>query len=339
MQIISQPSLKAYNTFGLNAKANKLWIIEHKNELAELKEKGVFTNKHLVLGGGSNILLTQDFDGDVILIRNLGKEKLNNVSENEVLVKFNAGETWHNCVMWAIENNYGGIENLSLIPGTAGAAPMQNIGAYGVEIKDTFSKLTAFNKASGQFESFNAIQCQFGYRESVFKNDLKDQYIITSVEFNLTNKVHHINASYGAISSVLVQKGIANPSIKDISEAVIEIRRSKLPDPKEIGNSGSFFKNPIVEQSLADHIKVDFPEMPAYPSTEGKVKLAAGWLIEQCGWKGKRVGETGSHAKQALVLVNYGNAKGSEIWDLAMEIKASVKQKFGVDIEPEVNIV
>lgn len=338
MQTFSNASLKAYNTFGLDVKAQKLYIVEQESDLQALEDLGIYENKHLILGGGSNVLLTKDFDGGIILISTRGKEELESNSES-VTVKFAAGEIWHDCVKWAIENNYGGIENLSLIPGTIGAAPMQNIGAYGVEIKDTFRRLKAFNKKRGNFEFFNADECEFGYRESVFKHKLKDQYIITSVEFNLTKFNHKINTSYGAISGVLRQKGIDNPTLKDVSETVIEIRQSKLPDPKEIGNSGSFFKNPIVEDSLVEKIKKEFPNMPAYPAAEGKTKLAAGWLIEQCGWKGKRVGETGSHAKQALVLVNYGNAKGAEIWSLAMDIQASVKSKFGVEIHPEVNVI
>lgn len=338
MQTFSNASLKAYNTFGLDVKAQKLYIVEQESDLQALEDLGIYENKHLILGGGSNVLLTKDFDGGIILISTRGKEELESNSES-VTVKFAAGEIWHDCVKWAIENNYGGIENLSLIPGTIGAAPMQNIGAYGVEIKDTFRRLKAFNKKTGNFEFFNADECEFGYRESVFKHKLKDQYIITSVEFNLTKFNHKINTSYGAISGVLRQKGIDNPTLKDVSETVIEIRQSKLPDPKEIGNSGSFFKNPIVEDSLVEKIKKEFPNMPAYPAAEGKTKLAAGWLIEQCGWKGKRVGETGSHAKQALVLVNYGNAKGAEIWSLAMDIQASVKSKFGVEIHPEVNVI
>jgi UDP-N-acetylmuramate dehydrogenase len=338
MQTFSNASLKAYNTFGLDVKAQKLYIVEQESDLQALEDLGVFENEHLILGGGSNVLLTNDFDGSVILIATTGKEEIDSNSET-VTAKFAAGEIWHNCVLWAIEKNFGGIENLSLIPGTVGAAPMQNIGAYGVEIKDTFKRLKAFNKKTGSFEFFNAEDCEFGYRESVFKHKLKDQYIITSVEFTLTKSNHKINTSYGAISGVLEQKEIHNPTIKDVSDAVIEIRQSKLPDPKKIGNSGSFFKNPVVDNAIAERIKNDFPNMPAYPAAEGKTKLAAGWLIEQCGWKGKRVGETGSHAKQALVLVNYGNAKGAEIWNLAMVIQDSVKEKFGVEIQPEVNVI
>ncbi|MFY0673232.1 MAG: UDP-N-acetylmuramate dehydrogenase [Bacteroidia bacterium] len=338
MQKFSNASLKAYNTFGLDVKAQKLYIVEQESDLHALEDLGVFEEKHMVLGGGSNVLLTQDFDGAVVLIATKGKEVIDTLSKH-VIVKFAAGEIWHNCVIWAIKNDFGGIENLSLIPGTTGAAPMQNIGAYGVEIKDTFSRLKAFNKSTGGYEYFDAKACNFGYRESVFKHKLKDKYIITSVEFKLTKFSHKTNTSYGAISGVLENKGIENPSIKDVSEAVIEIRQSKLPDPKEIGNSGSFFKNPIVDSALAKSIKANHPKMPAYPAGEGKTKLAAGWLIEQCGWKGKRIGETGSHAKQALVLVNYGNANGNEIWSLALDIQSSVKKKFGIDIHPEVNVV
>ncbi|MGB0432292.1 MAG: UDP-N-acetylmuramate dehydrogenase, partial [Bacteroidia bacterium] len=243
-------SLKPYNTFGLDVKAKELYTVLQQSDLIELKNKGVFEQKHLILGGGSNVLLTSDFNGTVVLIKTQGKKKINTQTENLVEVEFAAGEVWHQCVMWAIENNYGGLENLSLIPGTTGAAPMQNIGAYGVEIKDTFMSLSAFNKATGKFETFNNAACEFGYRESIFKHRLKNQYIICNVRFGLTIGNHNLNTSYGAIANVLNQKGIINPSIQNISEAVIEIRQSKLPDPKQIGNSGSFFKNPIVQKSV-----------------------------------------------------------------------------------------
>lgn len=339
MDMIENASLKPFNTFGIDVLADRLWTVTEIEDLNTLRAEGVFERKHLIIGGGSNLLLTEDFKGDVVLIAINGIYKLNNSEPSKVDVIFSAGEMWHECVIWAIDQGFGGIENMSLIPGTMGAAPMQNIGAYGVEIKDVFKYLNAYNKKTGFEQGFTKEQCAFGYRESVFKNVLKNDYIITSVCLELTTSNHKFNTSYGAISGVLAEKGIVNPTIKDISTAVIAIRQSKLPDPKEIGNSGSFFKNPIVEQELVERLKSTYPDIPNYPAGEGKAKLAAGWLIEQCGWKGTRVGETGSHAKQALVLVNYGNAKGLDIWNLALEIKASVKAKFGVDIEPEVNVV
>jgi UDP-N-acetylmuramate dehydrogenase len=236
-----------------------------------------------------------------------------------------------------IEKNWAGVENLSLIPGTVGAAPMQNIGAYGVEIKTVFEGLEAIHIKSLQKRTFSNAECKFGYRESIFKHELKGEYIITSVTFKLSKKPA-INASYGAISEVLKSKQIENPTIRDISNAVIQIRSSKLPDPAKIGNAGSFFKNPEVSSSKFEQLKTDYPTIVGYP-TENGVKLAAGWLIEQCGWKGKMVGNTGAHKDQALVLVNYGNASGNEIYALALEIKKSVSDTFGVEINPEVNIV
>lgn len=293
--------------------------------------------KLLVLGGGSNVLLTKDFDGMVICIRMLGIEKLHEDDEH-VWVKAMAGEVWHNFVLWCIQKGYGGVENLSLIPGCVGAAPMQNIGAYGVEIKDTFDSLEAMDIETAELKTFTKAACKFGYRESVFKNEVKGKYIISSVTFRLT-KQPMLNISYGAIQQTLQKHGITEPSIKDVSNAVIEIRSSKLPDPKKLGNSGSFFKNPEIPSSQFDQLKQTYPEMVGYPAPNNQIKVAAGWLIEQCGWKGKVVGHTGSHKDQALVLVNYGGATGDEIWQLALAIQQSVKDKFGIDIIPEVNIV
>lgn len=293
--------------------------------------------KLLVLGGGSNVLLTKDFDGMVICVRMLGIEKLHEDDEH-VWVKAMAGEVWHNFVLWCIQKGYGGVENLSLIPGCVGAAPMQNIGAYGVEIKDTFDSLEAMDIETAEFKTFTKAACKFGYRESVFKNEVKGKYIISSVTFRLT-KQPVLNMSYGAIQQTLQKHGITDPSIKDVSNAVIEIRSSKLPDPKKLGNSGSFFKNPEIPSSQFDQLKQTYPEMVGYPAPNNQIKVAAGWLIEQCGWKGKVVGHTGSHKDQALVLVNYGGATGDEIWQLALAIQQSVKDKFGIDIIPEVNIV
>jgi len=337
MERMSNASLKKYNTFGLDVLAQEVTAVEQVEDLSNLRNEGVFDRPHLIIGGGSNILLTRDFEGLVILNQMKGIQVVEN-SDNFSVVRFEGGEEWHSCVLWCIENDLGGVENLSLIPGTVGAAPMQNIGAYGVEIKDVFVRLEAFNKRTGQLEVFDKDACAFGYRESVFKNRFKDQFIITSVELRLTRNQHSINTSYGAIQDVLSQQNIAVPSIRNVSDAVISIRSSKLPDPKEIGNSGSFFKNPVVPKEKANELLLQFPSMPNYPAPNG-VKLAAGWLIEQCGWKGKRVGQTGAHARQALVLVNYGGAKGAEVWNLAKEIQQSVAARFGVQLQPEVNVI
>lgn len=290
----------------------------------------------LVLGGGSNVLFTQDFEGLLIKIAIPG---INVVEEDaeQVRVKSGAGIGWHDLVMHCIELGYGGIENMSLIPGTVGAAPMQNIGAYGVEIKDVFASLEAVEIATGDLRTFEQTDCQFGYRSSVFKHELKGQYIITSVTLRL-QKQPVLNTTYGAISDTLSQKGIQSPTIRDVSEAVIDIRRSKLPDPQQIGNAGSFFKNPVIPRAQYETLLTDYPNMPGYP-TEQAVKVPAGWLIEQCGWKGKRLGNIGVHDKQALVLVHFGGGRGDALMALAHDIKASVLQKFGIDIEPEVNMI
>jgi UDP-N-acetylmuramate dehydrogenase len=293
--------------------------------------------KILILGGGSNLLLTKDFDGMVICIRLEGIEKLHEDDEY-IWVKAMAGEVWHHFVLWCIQRGYAGLENLSLIPGCVGAAPMQNIGAYGVEIKDVFDSLEAVEISSGEVKTFTRAACKFGYRESVFKHEAKGKYVISSVTFKLF-KQPRFNTSYGAIQQVLDKKGVKELSIKAISDAVIDIRSSKLPDPKKLGNSGSFFKNPEIPVAHFEQLKAQFPDMIGYPAAAGFIKVAAGWLIEQCGWKGKIVGQTGSHKDQALVLVNYGGATGTEIWQLAMDIQQSVKEKFGIEVVPEVNVI
>jgi UDP-N-acetylmuramate dehydrogenase len=331
-------SLKPYNTFGIDCDAKLFVSITNQDELIQLiQTKEFINNNKLVLGGGSNILLTGDFEGLVIKNDIKGIEKIKE-DEHHVWIKTGAGEVWHSFVLYCIENGYAGVENLSLIPGTVGAAPMQNIGAYGVEIKDVFESLEAISILNGQSRAFNNNDCKFGYRESAFKHEFKGEYIITSVVFKL-NKIPQFNVSYGAIGQVLKNNNITKLTIKAVSDAVIEIRSSKLPDPKVLGNSGSFFKNPEVNIGKAEELKALYPEMPLYPMTSTTKKLASGWLVEQCGWKGKRVGDTGAHKDQALVLVNYGNAKGKEIWELAIKIKQSVWDKFGVFIEPEVNVI
>ena len=292
----------------------------------------------MFLGGGSNVLLCNDYPG--LLIRNAIKGlQIVHEDDDHVLLRVYSGESWHETVMYCVERNWGGIENLSLIPGTVGAAPMQNIGAYGVELEQVFDQLEALNLNTLELETFNKTQCAFGYRESVFKRQLKGQYFIYSVTFKLSKKPI-IHADYGDIQAILNKKGLSaeTAGIKDVSDAVIHIRQSKLPDPKVLGNSGSFFKNPQITKEHFEALKLQFPDIKGYPQNDG-MKVPAGWLIEQCGWKGKRVGNTGSHAKQALVLVNYGGATGSEIYQLAQDIIQSVADKFSIQLEPEVNIV
>ncbi|MES2134279.1 MAG: UDP-N-acetylmuramate dehydrogenase [Bacteroidota bacterium] len=338
MQITASTSLKPYNTFGIEASAKLFTAIRSVDDIHELLQHNDYkTNSHMILGGGSNILLTQNIDGLVIKNELKGIELITE-TENDVLVKCAAGEVWHEFVMYCIDKGYAGIENLSLIPGNTGASPMQNIGAYGVEIKDTFFELEAIDLETGKLTVFSKADCDFGYRESVFKRRYKDKFIITSVTFKLSKKsVFHIE--YGAIKQELDNMGIADLSIKAISQAVINIRSSKLPDPKKIGNSGSFFKNPEVSKETYERLKQEFPDLVAYPLENRNYKLAAGWLIEQSGLKGYRAGDAGVHTLQALVLVNYGHATGKEIYDLSTKVLETVNAKFGVMLEREVNII
>lgn len=329
-------SLRPYNTFGLNVQAKLLARVGSVPELQQVLEDGDLTGEErFILGGGSNILLTRDVDGLVIKNEIAGIEVVGETPD-AFLVRSGAGVVWHELVMHCIAQNYAGIENLSLIPGNVGAAPMQNIGAYGVELKEVFHSLEAVETETGNIHTFSNADCEFGYRESVFKRKLKGQFVITSVTLQLAKKPA-INTSYGAIEQELEAMGIGSPTIQDVSQAVIRIRQSKLPDPKVLGNSGSFFKNPVVPTSKFEELKAKYPNIPGYAAGE-ETKLAAGWLIEQCGWKGKVVGNTGSHAKQALVLVNYGNATGSEIFNLSEQIIRSVYDTFGVHLEREVNV-
>ncbi len=337
MQIISDFSLKTHNTFGIDAQATGFVSVTSIEELRTVLSEHKNEAK-LILGGGSNMLLTKNVDKLVIHVNLKGKEI---VQENEdfVWVKAAAGENWHEFVLWCIDQNFGGIENMSLIPGNVGSAPIQNIGAYGVELKDTFDSCEALLLDSLQVKSFAKADCKFGYRESIFKQDLKDQCVIVSVTLKLTKKNHVLHTQYGSIGDEMTKNNILNPTIKDISNTVIAIRKSKLPDPKELGNSGSFFKNPVVPKSLYDQVALQYPNMPSYKVSETEVKVPAGWLIEQAGYKGKRIGDAGVHKNQALVLVNYGNATGSEILDLAHEVQRAILEKFGISIETEVNIL
>jgi UDP-N-acetylmuramate dehydrogenase len=330
-------SLKTYNTFGINAKASFFANFSSVDDLITLlKERE--NRKLFILGGGSNILFTKNFDG-LVLKNEIQGFKIIQESENYVVVEVGAGMNWHAFVLKCLEMNFGGVENLSLIPGNVGASPMQNIGAYGVEIKDVFEYLDAVHIETGKVKRFSNKDCDFGYRESVFKTNAKGQYIICQVGYRLT-KIHKLNTSYGAINMELEKQGVNNPSIKDVSNAVIAIRKSKLPDPKKIGNAGSFFKNPIVSIQKLQILKQKHPNIPNYPSGSETAKLAAGWLIEQAGWKGKTYDEKyGVHKNQALVLVNYGNADGDEILKLSNLIISDVYQKFNIELEREVNIL
>jgi UDP-N-acetylmuramate dehydrogenase len=333
LKIQQNISLKPYNTFGIHTNAKRFITVNSIKELKEIiaAEKSVF-----LLGGGSNILLTGDVEKLVIHLNTKGII-VNDFDENEVLVTAEAGENWHELVLWCVSQNYGGLENLSLIPGNVGTSPIQNIGAYGVEIKDVFQQLEAIDIETGKTRIFTNADCDFGYRNSVFKNELKGKFIILNVTFKLTKKNHNINISYGAIKDLLTDK--ENPSINEIADAVIAIRQSKLPDPKEIGNSGSFFKNPVISSDLFKELSEQHPEIPHYRISENEIKIPAGWLIEQCGFKGKRFGDAGVHEKQALVLVNYNNATGKEIYDLAQKIQQKVMETFKISLEIEVNII
>lgn len=364
--------MKKYNTFGIEAQCAAFINIKSVDDLIQVLKTNTLPIQ--ILGSGSNILLTKEHY-DKLFIKNelKGVEIVNTALSNEIStpskqnirvftedvsnvsynitqypesntplnyieVAIGSGENWHGFVELAVKNGWGGIENLSLIPGTMGAAPIQNIGAYGVELKDTFTKLEALNLKTLEIETFTNAQCAFGYRNSIFKTTLKDQYFITKIYLKLTVKNHTLHTAYGDIEKVLQEKSIDNPSIQDVSNAVIQIRQSKLPDPSVIGNAGSFFKNPEIPTQSFQDLRGQFPDIIGYP-TATSVKVAAGWLIEQCGWKGKRFGDIGVHERQALVLVNYGNGHGSELKQLAEQIQASVEERFNIRLEAEVNMI
>lgn len=333
-------SLKPYNTFRIDAHARYLVEINHADDINTLLQLTDFVGlPKLILGGGSNVLLCHDFNGLVIKMNIQGIDVIREDDDHIYLVA-GAGVNWHELVQFCVQQGYAGMENLALIPGTVGAAPLQNIGAYGVELEQVFESLTAVHTQTGERRTFSHADCQFGYRESVFKRELKSHYIITSVTFQL-NKRPTFHTRYGAIQETLTEMGVSEEklSIKAISDAVIRIRRSKLPDPAQIGNAGSFFKNPEISKIQFDTLKEQFAELPGYPIGDKAVKVPAGWLIEQAGWKGYRVGDAGVHSKQALVLVNYGNATGQELLNLAEKVQDSVQEKFGITITPEVNVV
>ena len=335
MNIQNNISLKEYNTFGVACYAKRFVSINSFYDLQQLlkTEKDLF-----LLSGGSNMLLTKDIEKLVVLL-NIKGISIDRENEKSVHLTVNSGENWHEFVLWCISQNYGGIENLSLIPGNVGTCPIQNIGAYGVEVKDTITKVEALEIETNKLVTFSNADCQFGYRNSIFKNEAKEKYIITSVSFQLTKNQHQLNTSYGAIETALKVNNIENPTIKNVSDAVIAIRKSKLPDPKEIGNSGSFFKNPVISTNQFLELQKKYPTIPSYKISESETKIPAGWLVEQCGFKGKRFGDAGVHKKQALVLVNYGNASGKEIYQLAQKIQQTVLEMFSISLEIEVNII
>jgi len=329
-------SLKNYNTFGIDVIAKNFitaTTIDELRKAIELNPTNLF-----ILGGGSNMLLTKDIDDALVIHLNIKGKTIIKENEDYVWVTAKTGENWHEFILWCLDNEYGGLENMSLIPGNIGTAPIQNIGAYGKELKDNFIECETIEIASGKPKTFTKSACNFGYRNSVFKTELKGLYIITSVTFKLTKRNHVLNTRYGAIENELANQNVTNPTIKEVSNAVIAIRQSKLPDPNKLGNSGSFFKNPIISQTAFEQFIANFPEAPSYRVSDSEVKIPAGWLIEQAGFKGKQFGDAGVHKNQALVLVNYGNATGQEIWNLALKIKAAVLEQFGIEINPEVNV-
>lgn len=337
MLIQQNISLKPFNTFGIDVTAKHFVSVTHIEELKTVLELKNYPNK-LILGGGSNMLLTKNQN---VLVIHINLKGISIISENDdfVIIKAHAGENWHEFVLWCLKNNYGGLENMSLIPGNVGTAPIQNIGAYGIELKDSFVSCEALSLETLDLQTFNKEACKFGYRNSIFKEEAKGKYIITSVTFKLTKRNHQLYINYGTIASQLEEMGIKNPTIQAVSKAVIYIRKSKLPNPKEIGNSGSFFKNPIISINQFDDLAEKFDDIPSYPISDNEVKVPAGWLIEKAGFKGKRFGNYGVHKKQALVLVNYGNASGEDILNLSKLIQKTIKRLFDVYIEAEVNIL
>lgn len=339
MHIQEQVELLPYNTFKIQAKAKYFTSIHSIEEFQNLLSSPIYKQeKILILGGGSNVLLTGNFDGLVVKVDIKGIEIVSQ-DDTSVTVRAGAGEAWHTLVLHCVANDWGGIENLSLIPGTVGAAPMQNIGAYGVEIKEVIKNVEAIDLISGNVKVFTKPECSFDYRESVFKQKLKGKYFISSVTLTLSKKNHRFNTTYGAIEATLKQQNTQQLTVRAISDAVIAIRQQKLPDPQVIGNAGSFFKNPTITQQHYEKLKSAHPEIPSYPTVNQQVKVPAAWLIENCGWKGKTFENIGVHPHQALVIVNYGGGTGAKIWNLAQQILASVKEKFDVQLQPEVNVV
>ena len=338
MRIEHNASLKPYNTFGLDVTAERLYHLDSEMDVVEyLDDPKGYGSHTLLLGGGSNMLLAGNLKGSVARVAWTGRRVVEE-GDGYVVVEAAAGEHWHEFVQWTVDQGWGGLQNLSLIPGLVGTAPVQNIGAYGVETKDSLHSLRWLRWEDGEVEEFSNADCGFSYRESVFKSVLRDQGIILSVQFKLTTRDHALITHYGSVAEELAAAG-SEPSLRSIADAVMAIRRSKLPNPAELGNSGSFFKNPTVDTTTAQSLAAVHPTLPQYPQANGSVKLAAGWLIEQAGWKGKRVGNAGMHAKQALVLVNYGGATAAELVHVATQVQADVLAKFGVALEMEVNLI
>ncbi|MBL7814266.1 MAG: UDP-N-acetylmuramate dehydrogenase [Saprospiraceae bacterium] len=337
MQFHKNFNLKNYNTFGIEAHCSTFVEVQSIEDVCQVLSQN--TLPLFLLGGGSNVLFLNEFYDMLFLKNGIKGIEIIQDTEGGTIVEIGGGVVWHEFVLWAIENNLGGVENMSLIPGTVGAAPIQNIGAYGVELKDVFEKLDAINLQTLDIQTFTKEDCQFGYRDSVFKNELKGQFLITKVYLRLRKNSSKLNTSYGDILKVFIEKKIEQPTIRDVSNAVIAIRQSKLPDPLVIGNAGSFFKNPTIPKAQFEVLKEKHPNIIGYPNNTDGVKVAAGWLIEQCGWKGKKQGHVGVHERQALVLVNYGGGKGLEIKALAQKIQTSVLEKFGIELTPEVNFV
>ncbi len=339
MTVEENVDLLPFNTFRIEARARYFTTISTVEEAIALFQSDLFrSNRRIILGGGSNVLFTGDFDGLVV------KNELKGIhvvgeSDNTITLKVASGENWHQLVMYAVERDWGGIENLSLIPGTVGAAPMQNIGAYGVEIREVIDHVEIIELATGLVRQMNREECRFGYRESIFKHDLKDKVFISSITLTLTKKNHNLKTGYGAVTDVLRDRKVENVTVRAISEAIIEIRKKKLPDPDLIGNAGSFFKNPSISKPEFEQLKKEFPLIPSFAGENGLIKIPAAWLIEQCGWRGKTLENIGVHRHQALVLVNYGGGDGSKIWKLAQHIRRSVEEKFKINLHPEVNVI
>lgn len=332
-------NLVSYNTLGVSAVASHFVDVTSVNQLTDLYSNGFFDEfTPFVLGGGSNILFLDDPDQPILKVSIKGKEIVEQKTDS-VKIEIGAGENWHKFVTWAVENDFGGVENLALIPGTVGAAPIQNIGAYGVELEEVFKSLELFDMRDGRFKTFHKQDCRFAYRDSIFKQQLKGEVVVTRVTLNLSTENHKIVVSYKSLQSYLSEKGIQNPSIRDIYDAVIDIRRSKLPDPDLIGNAGSFFKNPVISNKEFKALEDRYKEIPFYRLNDEQVKIPAAWLIEETGWKGKRIGDVGTYKNQALVIVNHGKATGSEIFSFSKKIQESVQHEFGIELVPEVNIV
>ncbi len=336
LEVYQNFSLEDYHTFGAKVKAKAFVRVKEYEEVMEAIHFEVLPK--MVLGGGSNLLFTRDFEGLIIHNQYDGIEVIN-TEPNHAIVEIGGGVNWHQLVLWSLDQDLGGLENLSLIPGTVGAAPIQNIGAYGVELADVFESLDAIDLTTGEERTFQRDQCNFGYRQSVFKSERKGRDLVTRVRLRLSKNQHSLNISYGGVQKALEAKGIDQPGIKEVSKTIIEIRKSKLPDPSKIGNAGSFFKNPVVSAAFFDRISAGRLEIPHYKVADSMIKIPAAWLIENCGWKGKRIGDAGTYDRHALVLVNYGSATGTELWALANQIMEDVRNTFGIQLEPEVNII